>query len=97
MTIEKIEYRNGAPGDDIYVTLAKDGQSYSFCVEVYLTGPDTDVYKAFETLKAGDIIFTGTPSGVMLGYPADKKNWLKSGDTVEVTIEGIGTLKNVLK
>lgn len=48
-------------------------------------------------LKAGDIIFTGTPSGVMLGYPADKKNWLKSGDTVEVTIEGIGTLKNVLK
>lgn len=48
-------------------------------------------------LKAGDIIFTGTPSGVMLGYPADKKNWLKSGDVVEVTIEGIGTLKNVLK
>ena len=48
-------------------------------------------------LKAGDIIFTGTPSGVMLGYPADKKNWLKSGDTIEVTIEGIGTLKNVLK
>ncbi len=48
-------------------------------------------------LKAGDIIFTGTPSGVMLGYPADKKNWLKSGDVVEVTIEGIGTLKSVLK
>ena len=47
-------------------------------------------------LKAGDIIFTGTPSGVMMGYPADKKNWLKSGDTVEVTIEGIGTLKNTL-
>ena len=48
-------------------------------------------------LKAGDIIFTGTPSGVMLGYPADKKNWLKSGDVIEVTIEGIGTLKNTLK
>ena len=47
-------------------------------------------------LKPGDIIFTGTPSGVMMGYPADKKNWLKSGDTVEVTIEGIGTLKNTL-
>lgn len=47
-------------------------------------------------LKAGDIIFTGTPSGVMMGYPADQKNWLKPGDTVEVTIEGIGTLKNKL-
>ena len=47
-------------------------------------------------LKAGDIIFTGTPSGVMMGYPAGKKNWLKPGDTLEVTIEGIGTLKNTL-
>ena len=45
-------------------------------------------------LKAGDVIFTGTPSGVMLGYPADQKRWLRAGDTVEVTIEGIGTLKN---
>ena len=47
-------------------------------------------------LKAGDIIFTGTPSGVMLGYPEDKKNWLKSGDTVEISIEEIGILQNRL-
>lgn len=46
------------------------------------------------TLLPGDLIFTGTPQGVMHGYPADKKNWLKPGDQVEVTIEGIGTLKN---
>jgi len=45
-------------------------------------------------LKPGDIIFTGTPAGVMMGYPADRKCWLKPGDTVEVTLEGIGTLKN---
>jgi len=48
------------------------------------------------TLLPGDVIFTGTPSGVMLGYPEDQKNWLKAGDTVEVTIEGIGTLTNKL-
>ncbi len=47
-------------------------------------------------LKAGDIIFTGTPSGVMLGYPEDKKNWLKAGDVVEISIEEIGTLRNKL-
>ena len=46
------------------------------------------------TLMPGDIIFTGTPQGVMHGYPADQKNWLKPGDTVEVTIENIGTLHN---
>lgn len=45
-------------------------------------------------LMPGDLIFTGTPQGVMHGYPADKKNWLKPGDKVEVTIEGIGTLHN---
>ena len=48
-------------------------------------------------LMPGDMIFTGTPQGVMHGYPADKKNWLKPGDTVEVTIEGIGTLHNSFK
>ena len=54
MTVEAIEYKNGQPGDDIYVTVSLNGQKYSFCVEVYLTGPDTDVYKAVGELKAGD-------------------------------------------
>lgn len=46
------------------------------------------------TLQPGDIIFTGTPPGVMAGYPEDQKNWLKPGDVVDVSIEGIGTLTN---
>ncbi len=46
------------------------------------------------TLMPGDLIFTGTPQGVMHGYPADKKNWLKPGDSVDIIIEGIGTLHN---
>ena len=56
MTVEAIEYKNGEPGDDIYVTLGKDGASYSFCVEVYLTGPDTDVYTTVGSLNAGDVV-----------------------------------------
>ncbi len=56
MTLEKVEYKNGEPGDDIYVTLGLNGASYSFCVERYLTGPETEVYKAFETLKVGDVV-----------------------------------------
>ncbi len=50
----------------------------------------------YMTLKPGDIIFTGTPSGVILGYPEDKKVWLKAGDVMEVSVEGIGTLINKL-
>ena len=48
------------------------------------------------TLEPGDIIFTGTPSGV--GH-ARKPNpiWMKDGDTCEIEIEGIGTLRNPIK
>ena len=49
------------------------------------------------TLKPGDIIFTGTPAGVILGYPEEKRVWLKSGEEVSVSIEKIGTLINKLK
>jgi 2-keto-4-pentenoate hydratase/2-oxohepta-3-ene-1,7-dioic acid hydratase in catechol pathway len=56
----------------------------------------SDISK-FMTLKPGDMIFTGTPSGVIAGYPPEKQAWLKAGDIVEVEIEGIGRLKNFLK
>lgn len=56
MTVVSIEFKGGAAGDDIYVNLTKDGKEYSFCVERYLTGPDTDNYKAVSALKAGDVI-----------------------------------------
>ena len=44
------------------------------------------------TLKAGDIISTGTPSGVGMGFTPIKV--LKQGDIVECSIEKIGTLVN---
>ncbi|HYA88086.1 MAG TPA: fumarylacetoacetate hydrolase family protein [Nitrospirota bacterium] len=42
------------------------------------------------TLKPGDIIFTGTPEGVILGYPPEKQVWLKPGDQVTTSIEKLG-------
>ena len=56
MTVESVSYKNDKPGDDIYVTVSKDGESYDFCVEVYLTGTDTDVYKAVGELDKGDVV-----------------------------------------
>jgi 2-keto-4-pentenoate hydratase/2-oxohepta-3-ene-1,7-dioic acid hydratase in catechol pathway len=44
------------------------------------------------TLEAGDVIATGTPSGVGMGR--DPKEFLQQGDVVETEIEGIGTLRN---
>ena len=58
MTITAMEYKNGEPGDDIYVTFEKNGEQYSFCVEYYLTGTSTDLYKLFSqgTLMVGDVV-----------------------------------------
>ncbi len=56
MTVESISYKNEEPGDDIYLTLSKDGESYNFCVEVYLTGVESDVYKTVGELTEGDVV-----------------------------------------
>ncbi|MCK1976355.1 fumarylacetoacetate hydrolase family protein [Jeotgalicoccus huakuii] len=44
----------------------------------------------YVTLEPGDVIATGTPAGVGAGM--DPKGFVKSGDTVRVSIDGIGTL-----
>lgn len=46
----------------------------------------------YMTLKPGDIIFTGTPEGVILGYEAGKRVWLKAGDVVTTSVEKLGDL-----
>ena len=46
----------------------------------------------FTTLQPGDVLTTGTPSGV--GAGRSPQVWLKPGDHISVTIDGIGELKN---
>lgn len=46
------------------------------------------------TLVPGDIILTGTPEGVVLGYPPEKQVYLKDGDLVTIEIEKLGILTN---
>jgi 2,4-diketo-3-deoxy-L-fuconate hydrolase len=49
----------------------------------------------FMTLLPGDVISTGTPAGVGLGFKPPV--YLKAGDVVELGIDGLGTQKQVLK
>jgi 2-keto-4-pentenoate hydratase/2-oxohepta-3-ene-1,7-dioic acid hydratase in catechol pathway len=46
----------------------------------------------FTTLKAGDIIVTGTPTGA--GARFDPPRWLNAGDVIEISVPEIGTLRN---
>ena len=45
------------------------------------------------TLKPGDIIYSGTPHGVINGMPKDKQVWLKPGDKIACSLEKLGELK----
>ena len=44
------------------------------------------------TLEPGDIISTGTPAGVAMSMKEPR--YLKDGDVVEISIEGLGTIRN---
>lgn len=51
-----------------------------------------EFFSAFTTLQPGDVIASGTPGGVGLGH--EPPLWLVPGDVVEVTVEGVGTIRN---
>ena len=47
---------SGSQGDDLYFKVSLNGASYTFTVESYLTGADTEVYKTVEALNIGDTV-----------------------------------------
>jgi 2-keto-4-pentenoate hydratase/2-oxohepta-3-ene-1,7-dioic acid hydratase in catechol pathway len=51
-----------------------------------------EFFSSFTTLRGGDLIATGTPGGV--GFARKPPVWLTGGDVIEVSIEGIGTIRN---
>lgn len=56
LTFKELSYKDSEWDKDIYVTFTLGENEYSFCVENYLTGPDSDLYKAVEALQAGDVV-----------------------------------------
>ena len=51
-----------------------------------------EFFSSFTRLAPGDVIATGTPGGV--GFARQPPVWLTPGDVIEVTIEGLGTIRN---
>ena len=72
-------------------TTMQDGNTSEFIFDV----PEIIAWVSqFVTLVPGDIILTGTPSGV--GCFRKPPVWLKHGDVVECSIEQLGTIRNVM-
>jgi len=77
------------------ISLSIDGEQlqHSNTRELVFKIPDLIEYLSSITpLLPGDIVSTGTPPGVGLGR--NPKRWLKPGESVTVTVEGIGSLTN---
>ena len=51
-----------------------------------------ETVSAAQTVRAGDVIATGTPAGVGFGFAPPK--WLRSGDEVRIAVTGLGELVN---
>ena len=51
-----------------------------------------EFFSSFTRLAPGDVIATGTPGGV--GYARTPPVFMQPGDVIEVTVEGVGTIRN---
>jgi 2-keto-4-pentenoate hydratase/2-oxohepta-3-ene-1,7-dioic acid hydratase in catechol pathway len=78
---------------DISLTVNGETLQHSSTHELIFKIPDlVEFLSSIMTLEAGDVVSTGTPSGVGFSYNPPK--WLKAGDEVVVRVEGLGELRN---
>jgi 2-keto-4-pentenoate hydratase/2-oxohepta-3-ene-1,7-dioic acid hydratase in catechol pathway len=85
----------GASGLDIMTRVnGQTMQSSNTSDMIFPVAKIIETVSAFMTLEPGDLIATGTPSGV--AHARKPPAWMKAGDTVEIEIEKIGILKNTI-
>jgi len=90
VTADEIEY-----GKPMHLTTTVNGevrQDDTTANMIFDYGALLAYITTFTTLKPGDMIVTGTPTGA--GARFDPPKWLKPGDVIEVTVPEIGTLRN---
>jgi acylpyruvate hydrolase len=67
-------------------------QSSSTALMIFDIPRTIEFLSTFTTLRPGDVIATGTPGGV--GFARNPPVWLQPGDSIEVTVEGVGRIAN---
>jgi acylpyruvate hydrolase len=89
---------DGLDLDDVHLTTTVSGEVMqdSSTSDLVFGFVDLIVYLSRGlTLEAGDVIATGTPGGV--GDSRVPPRYLAEGDVVEITVEGVGTLRNAVR
>jgi len=86
-------------GDNLKIECRVNGkvvQSSSTADMVFNTRQLVSYVSRYFTLRPGDIIFTGTPEGVIAGKKKEEQVWLKAGDKLVTSIEKLGDLEFTL-
>ena len=86
-------------GDNLKIECRVNGkvvQSSSTADMVFNTRQLVSYVSRYFTLRPGDIIFTGTPEGVIAGKKKEEQVWLKAGDKLVTAIEKLGDLEFTL-
>jgi 2-keto-4-pentenoate hydratase/2-oxohepta-3-ene-1,7-dioic acid hydratase in catechol pathway len=81
--------------DDLAITTTLNGavmQSARTSQMIVDVARCIEFFSSFTKLLPGDVIATGTPGGV--GFARTPPVWLTPGDVIEVTVEGVGTIRN---
>ena len=89
VTPDELDVRDLAITTTLNGTVMQSARTSDMLVDAVNT---IEFFSSFTTLRPGDVIATGTPGGV--GFARTPPVWLEPGDTVEVSIEGLGTIRN---
>ena len=91
VTNDEVDVTDLAISSTLNGTVMQDARTSDMIVSV---AKAVEYFSSFTTLRPGDVIATGTPGGV--GFARTPPVWLMPGDTIEVTVEGVGTISNVV-
>lgn len=89
VTVDEVDVSDLAISSTLNGTVMQDSRTSMMIVGV---AQAVEYFSGFTTLRPGDVIASGTPGGV--GFARTPPVWLMPGDTIEVTVEGIGTISN---
>ncbi len=89
VTTDEIDVSDLAISSTLNGTVMQSARTSQMLVSVPAT---VEFFSSFTYLAPGDVIATGTPGGV--GFARTPPVWMEPGDEIEVTVEGVGTIRN---
>src|SRR6266480_919884 len=89
VTPDEVDVSDLAISSTLNGTVMQSARTSQMLVDVPAS---VEFFSSFTRLMPGDVIATGTPGGV--GFARTPPVWMEPGDIIEVTVEGVGTIRN---